>query len=62
MTRFESVIFDSVESVFGIRAAIKTYRFGSNAAAAFMYQCYLFTLPVKFVKLFWSNLKERGVI
>ncbi len=62
MTQFESIIFDFVESVFGLKAAIKTYRFGSNAAAAFMYLCYLFTLPVKFVKLLWRNLKERDVI
>ena len=69
MTQFESNIFDFVESLFGREAAIKFYRFCSNAvatfinaAAAFMYMCYLFTLPVQFVKLVWKNLKEKGVI
>ena len=40
MTKFESNVFDFVESIFGTDAAIKNYRFGSNAAAAFMYLCY----------------------
>ena len=62
MTKFESNVFDFVESVFGTDVAIKNYRFGSNAAAAFMYLCYVLTLPIKFVKLVWKNLKEKGVI
>ena len=62
MTKFESNVFDFVESVFGTDAAIKNYRFGSNAAAAVMYLCYVLTLPIKFVKLVWKNLKEKGVI
>lgn len=62
MTQFESNVFDLVESTFGTDAAIKTYMFGSNAAAAFMYLCYVFTLPFEFVKLVWKNLKEKGVI
>ena len=62
MTKFESNVFDFVESVFGTDAAIKNYRFGSNAASAFMYLCYVLTLPIKFVKLVWKNLKEKGVI
>lgn len=62
MTKFESNVFDFVESFFGTDAAIKNYRFGSNAAAAFMYLCYVLTLPIKFVKLVWKNLKEKGVI
>jgi hypothetical protein len=62
MTRFESIIFDLVENAFGTKAAMKNYCFWSNAATAFMYMCYLFTLPFKFVKLFWRNLKEKGVI
>lgn len=62
MTQFESFVFDLVESVVGREATIKIYRFCINAAAAFIYLCYLFTLPFKFVKLFWRNLKDRGVI
>ena len=62
MTRFESIIFDFLESVFGREAAIKIMCFFTKAAAAFLYMGYLFTLPFKFVKLFWRNLKERGVI
>ena len=62
MTKFESNVFDFVESIFGTDVAIQNYRFGSNAAAAFMYLCYVLTLPIKFVKLVWKNLKEKGVI
>jgi hypothetical protein len=62
MTRLESNIFDFVENTFGTKAALKNYRFCSNAAAAFIYMGYLFTLPFRFVKLFWENLKEKGVI
>ena len=62
MTRFESDVFDFVESTFGIDAAIKNYCFWSNAFAALMYMCYLATLPFEFVKLLWKNLKEKGVI
>ena len=62
MTQFESNVFDLVENVFGTAAAIKNYQFCSNAAAAFMYLCYVFTLPFEFVKLVWKNLKEKGVI
>lgn len=62
MTQFESNVYDAVESAFGTEAAIKNYCFWSNAAAAFMYLCYVFTLPFEFVKLVWKNLKEKGVI
>jgi hypothetical protein len=62
MTRLESNVFDFVENTFGTDAAVKNYRFWSNAAASFMYLCYCFTLPFEFVKLVWKNLKEKGVI
>jgi hypothetical protein len=62
MTRFESDVFDIVESAFGTDVAIKNYRFWSNAAAAFMYMGYICTLPIEFVKLLGKNLKEKGVI
>ena len=62
MTRIESNVYDFVESTFGTEAAINNYCFWSNAAAAFIYMGYIFTLPFKFVKLVWKNLKEKGVI
>lgn len=62
MTRFASNVYDFVESVFGTDAAIKNYCFWCNAEALLMYMGYLFTLPVKFIKMVWRNLKEKGVI
>ena len=62
MTRFESEVFDIVESAFGREVAIKNFCFWSDAFTAFMYMGYLCTLPVKFVKLTYLNLKEKGVI
>ena len=62
MTRFESDIFDFVEATFCMDAAIKNYCFWSDVALRFRYMGYLATLPVKFVKLVWKNLKENGVI
>ena len=62
MTRFESDIFDFVEATFGMDAAIKNYCFWSDVALRFRYMEYLATLPAKFVKLVWKNLKENGVI
>ena len=62
MTQFESQVFDLVESTFGTEAAIKIFCFWSDVFAAFIYVCYLFTLPFQFVKLVWRNLRERGVI
>lgn len=62
MTRFESEVFDIVESTLGTDAAIKNYCFWSNVAASFMYMGYVCTLPFEFVKLVGKNLKEKGVI
>lgn len=62
MTRLESNVFDFVESNFGREAAEKNFCFWSNVAASFMYLCYVFTLPIEFVKLVLKNLKEKGVI
>ena len=62
MTQFESIVFDFVKSNFGKEAAEKNFCFWSDVAALCMYICYVFTLPVKFVKLLWKNLKEKGVI
>ena len=62
MTRFESDVFDFVESTLGMDAAIKNYRFWANLALRFRYMRYIATLPIEFVKLFWRNLKEKGVI
>ena len=62
MTRFESDVFDFVESTLGMDTAIKNYRFWANVALRFRYMRYIATLPIEFVKLFWRNLKEKGVI
>jgi hypothetical protein len=62
MTRFESIVFDFVKSNFGKEAAEKNFCFWSDVAASFMYLCYVFTLPIKFIKLVCINLKEKGVI
>lgn len=62
MTQFASTVFDIVESAFGTDVAIKNYRFWCNAEASLMYMGYLTTLPIKFVKRVWRNLKEKGVI
>lgn len=62
MTRFESEVFDFVEATLGMDAAIKNYRFWANVALRFRYMEYLATLPIEFVKLFWRNFKEKGVI
>ena len=62
MTRFESDVFDFVENAFGTKAAIKNYCFWANVALRFRYMRYIATLPIEFVKLFWRNLKEKGVI
>ena len=62
MTKFESIIFGFVKSNFGKEAAEKNFCFWSDVAAMFMYIGYLFTLPVKFIKLVCTNLKEKGVI
>ena len=62
MTRFESEVFDFVEATLGMDAAIKNYCFWSDVALRFRYMEYLATLPAKFVKLMWKNLKEKGGI
>jgi hypothetical protein len=62
MTRFESIVFDFVKSNFGKEAAEKNFCFWSDVAALCMYICYVFTLPIKFIKLVCINLKEKGVI
>ncbi|MBO7212748.1 MAG: hypothetical protein J6V44_17325 [Methanobrevibacter sp.] len=62
MTQFESDVFDFVEKYFGRDAAVKNFCFWSDAFTAFMYMGYLCTLPFKFVKLTYLNLKEKGVI
>ena len=62
MTRFESDVFDFVESTLGMDAAIKNDRFWANVALRFRFMRYIATLPVIFVKLLWRNLKEKGVI
>lgn len=62
MTRFEYIVFDFVKSNFGKEAAEKNFCFWSDVAAELKYICYTFTLPVKFLKLVYKNLKEKGVI
>lgn len=62
MTRFHSSIYNFVESTFGTDAAMRNHRFLCNAEAALIYMGYLCTLPVKFIKLVWKNIKEKGVI
>lgn len=62
MTQFESNVFNFVESVFGKEAAINNFCFWTKVSAALMYAGYIFTLPIKFVKLTYKNLKEKGVI
>ena len=62
MTQLESKIYDFVESVFGTEAAVNNFCFWSDIFTSLMYIGYLCTLPFKFVKLFWKNLKEKGVI
>jgi hypothetical protein len=62
MTQLESKIFDFVESVFGTEAAIKNFCFWSNNAAILIWLGYVSTLPIKYVKIFWQKLKEKGVI
>jgi hypothetical protein len=62
MTQFESDVFDFVEEYFGRDAAIKNYCFWIKAIAALGYMGYICMLPVEFVKLFYNNLKEKGVI
>ena len=62
MTRFESDVFDFVESTLGMDAAIKNYCFWSDVALRFRYMGYIVTLPAKFVKLLWKNFKEKSVI
>lgn len=62
MTRFESNVFDFISSIFGRDVAINFLCFCVKGIAAFMYIGYLITLPFQFVKLFYKNLKEKGVI
>ena len=62
MTKFETIIFNMVESAFGRDVAMQNFCFWTKTSAAFMYMGYLLTLPFKFVKLVWKNLKEKGVI
>lgn len=62
MTRFESDVFDFVESTLGMDAAIKNYRFWANVALRFRYMRYIATLPIEFVKLLCKNFKEKGMI
>lgn len=61
MTQFEKN-FDFVASIFGKDIAEKFFIIYIKSAAIFKYIGYLLTLPVKFVKLFWKNLKEKGVV
>lgn len=62
MTKFETIIFNMVESTFGRDVAIQNFCFWTKTSAVFMYMGYLLTLPFEFVKLFYKNLKEKGVI
>lgn len=62
MTKFESNAFDFVSSIFGRESAEKFFCFCVKSIAAFMYMGYIFTLPFQFAKLFYKNLKEKGVI
>jgi hypothetical protein len=61
MTQFEKN-FDFVASIFGKDTAEKIFILYIKSAAIFKYIGYLLTLPVKFIKLFWKNLKEKGVV
>ena len=62
MTRFESNVYDAVESVFGTEAAEKNFRFCRSVVGTLAFMGYCLTLPFEFVRLVWINLKERGVI
>lgn len=62
MTKFELNSFDFVSSIFGRESAEKFFCFCVKSIASFMYVGYIFTLPFQFVKLFYKNLKEKGVI
>jgi hypothetical protein len=54
MTQFESNVYDFVDSIFGEEVAIKNYCFWTRATASFMYMGYIFTLPFRFIKHYFS--------
>jgi hypothetical protein len=62
MTQFELNVFNFLETIFGKDAAEKIFCFFIQLTASFMYLGYVFTLPFQFMKLFWKNLKEKGVV
>ena len=62
MTRFESNVYDLVESAFGTDAAEKNFKFCRSVVGTLAFMGYRLTLPFEFVRLVWINLKERGVI
>lgn len=62
MTQFEENLFNFLATIFGKDAAESIFCFGIKLTAAFMYMGVLFTLPFKFLKLIWENLKKKGVI
>lgn len=58
MTKFENMLFDFNEKVFGIAVAVKFFCFCSDAFTALMYILYLTTLPYRFVELTITNYKK----
>ena len=62
MTQFEENLFNFFAIIFGKDAAESIFCFGIKLTAALMYIGVLFTLPFKFIKLIWENLKKKGVI
>lgn len=62
MTQFELNVFNFLETIFGKDAAEKIFCLFIQLTASFMYLGYVFTLPFQFMKLFWKNLKEKGVV
>lgn len=62
MTQFEENLFNFFAIIFGKDAAESIFCFGIKLTAALMYIGVLFTLPFKFIKLIWENLKKKGAI
>lgn len=62
MTQFEENLFNFLATIFGKDAAESIFCFGIKLTASLMYMGFLFTLPFKFIKLIWENLKKKGVI
>ena len=62
MTQFEENLFNFLATIFGKDVAESIFCFGIKLTSSLMYMGVLFTLPFKFIKLIWENLKKKGVI